>query len=83
MPHRFRHPYPGEFKRQMIDLVLIPVKTLDFGRSVNVTAGLPIVRTSVDPGTARDIAWQGIADPAPAVAAGRCCTAPSEAGSGH
>jgi 4-hydroxythreonine-4-phosphate dehydrogenase len=43
------------------DQGLIPVKTLDFGRSVNITAGLPIVRTSVDHGTARDIAWQGVA----------------------
>ncbi len=45
------------------DQGLIPVKTLDFGASVNVTAGLPIVRTSVDHGTARDIAWTGAADP--------------------
>jgi 4-hydroxythreonine-4-phosphate dehydrogenase len=45
------------------DQGLIPVKTLDFGKSVNVTAGLPIVRTSVDHGTARDIAWTGAADP--------------------
>ena len=45
------------------DQGLIPVKTLDFGESVNVTAGLPIVRTSVDHGTARDIAWTGVADP--------------------
>lgn len=44
------------------DQGLIPVKTLDFGRSVNITAGLPIVRTSVDHGTARDIAWTGAAD---------------------
>lgn len=44
------------------DQGLIPVKTLDFGSSVNVTAGLPIVRTSVDHGTARDIAWTGQAD---------------------
>jgi 4-hydroxythreonine-4-phosphate dehydrogenase len=51
------------------DQGLIPVKTLDFGRSVNITAGLPIVRTSVDHGTARDIAWTGRADPEHAVAA--------------
>lgn len=51
------------------DQGLIPVKTLDFGRSVNITAGLPIVRTSVDHGTARDIAWTGKADAAHAVAA--------------
>ncbi len=53
------------------DQGLIPVKTLDFGRSVNITAGLPIVRTSVDHGTARDIAWTGAADPRHAIAAVR------------
>jgi 4-hydroxythreonine-4-phosphate dehydrogenase len=51
------------------DQGLIPVKTLDFGASVNITAGLPLVRTSVDHGTARDIAWTGKADPQHAVAA--------------
>ncbi len=51
------------------DQGLIAVKTLDFGRSVNITAGLPVVRTSVDHGTARDIAWTGRADPRHAVAA--------------
>ena len=45
------------------DQGLIPVKLLAFGRAVNVTLGLPIVRTSVDHGTAFDIAGQGIADP--------------------
>ncbi len=40
----------------------IPIKTHDFARSVTVTLGLPIVRTSVDHGTAFDIAWQGEAD---------------------
>jgi 4-hydroxythreonine-4-phosphate dehydrogenase len=40
----------------------IPIKTHDFARSVTVTLGLPIVRTSVDHGTAFDIAWQGKAD---------------------
>jgi 4-hydroxythreonine-4-phosphate dehydrogenase len=40
----------------------IPIKTHDFARSVTVTLGLPIVRTSVDHGTAFDIAWQGQAD---------------------
>jgi len=44
------------------DQGLIPVKTLDFGKSVNITAGLPIWRTSVDHGTARDIAWTGNAN---------------------
>lgn len=37
----------------------IPVKLLDFDSGVNITVGLPIIRTSVDHGTAFDIAWQG------------------------
>jgi len=45
------------------DQGLIPVKLLAFGHAVNVTLGLPIVRTSVDHGTAFDIAGKGIADP--------------------
>jgi 4-hydroxythreonine-4-phosphate dehydrogenase len=44
------------------DQGLIPVKLLAFGRAVNVTLGLPIVRTSVDHGTAFDIARRGLAD---------------------
>lgn len=40
----------------------IPFKMLAFDRGVNSTLGLPIIRTSVDHGTAFDIAWQGIAD---------------------
>ena len=44
------------------DQVTIPMKLLDFGGSVNVTQGLSIVRTSVDHGTAYDIAGQGRAD---------------------
>ena len=45
------------------DQALIPIKTLDFDRGVNVTLGLPIVRTSPDHGTAFDIAGTGQADP--------------------
>ena len=45
------------------DQALIPVKALAFDEAVNVTLGLPIIRTSVDHGTALDIAWQGKADP--------------------
>jgi 4-hydroxythreonine-4-phosphate dehydrogenase len=45
------------------DQGLVPVKLLSFGESVNVTLGLPIVRTSVDHGTAFDIAGRGVADP--------------------
>jgi 4-hydroxythreonine-4-phosphate dehydrogenase len=44
------------------DQGLVPVKLLAFGRSVNVTLGLPIIRTSVDHGTAFDIARTGTAD---------------------
>ncbi|SDW33430.1 4-hydroxythreonine-4-phosphate dehydrogenase [Ruegeria halocynthiae] len=46
------------------DQALIPIKTLDFDRGVNVTLGLPFVRTSPDHGTALDIAGQGLANPA-------------------
>ena len=53
------------------DQGLIPVKLLAFGRAVNVTLGLPIVRTSVDHGTAFDIAGQGVADPSSLIEAVR------------
>ena len=45
------------------DQGLIPVKLAAFGKAVNVTLGLPIIRTSVDHGTAFDIARKGMADP--------------------
>ena len=51
------------------DQGLIPVKLLAFGKSVNVTLGLPIIRTSVDHGTAFDIAGAGKADPDSMIAA--------------
>ena len=51
------------------DQGLIPVKLVAFGRAVNVTLGLPIVRTSVDHGTAFDIAGRGVADAESMVAA--------------
>jgi 4-hydroxythreonine-4-phosphate dehydrogenase len=51
------------------DQGLIPVKLLAFGHAVNVTLGIPIVRTSVDHGTAFDIAGRGVADPESMVAA--------------
>jgi 4-phospho-D-threonate 3-dehydrogenase / 4-phospho-D-erythronate 3-dehydrogenase len=47
------------------DQGLIPVKTLEFEQSVNVTIGLPYLRVSVDHGTAFDIAGKGVADAAP------------------
>jgi 4-hydroxythreonine-4-phosphate dehydrogenase len=51
------------------DQGLIPVKLVAFGQAVNVTLGLPIVRTSVDHGTAFDIAGKGTADPESLIAA--------------
>lgn len=51
------------------DQALIPIKTIDFAGGVNVTLGLPFVRTSPDHGTAYDIAGQGRADPSSVIAA--------------
>jgi 4-hydroxythreonine-4-phosphate dehydrogenase len=51
------------------DQGLVPIKLVAFGRAVNVTLGLPIIRTSVDHGTAFDIAGQGVADPSSMVEA--------------
>jgi 4-hydroxythreonine-4-phosphate dehydrogenase len=51
------------------DQALIPIKTLAFDHAVNVTLGLPFVRTSPDHGTAFDIAGSGRADPASLIAA--------------
>ena len=45
------------------DQALVPLKALDFDEGVNVTLGLPVVRTSPDHGTAFDIAGKGVADP--------------------
>jgi 4-hydroxythreonine-4-phosphate dehydrogenase len=51
------------------DQALIPIKTLDFDGGVNVTLGLPFVRTSPDHGTAFDIAGKGLAKPDSLIAA--------------
>ncbi len=51
------------------DQALVPLKTIDFDNGVNVTLGLPIIRTSPDHGTADDIAGKGIANPASLIAA--------------
>lgn len=62
----FLRAHRGEFDAVIAcyhDQGLIPVKLLAFGQAVNVTLGLPIVRTSVDHGTAFDIAGTGRADP--------------------
>ncbi len=62
----FHKAYQGE-----VDIIvcmyhdqgLIPLKMIAFDKGVNVTVGLPFIRTSPDHGTAYDIAWKGIADP--------------------
>lgn len=77
-----RGPYPADSlfvraARGEFDVVLalyhdqatIAVKTASFGQSVNMTLGLPFLRTSVDHGTAWDIAGRGVADPASLVEA--------------
>ena len=51
------------------DQALIPIKTLDFDKGVNVTLGLPFVRTSPDHGTAFDIAGKDIANPSSTIEA--------------
>jgi 4-hydroxythreonine-4-phosphate dehydrogenase len=72
---RARHDppcHPGEFDIVVAmthDHGLIPVKYLGVEQGVNVTLGLPFVRTSPDHGTAFDIAGRGVADPASLVAA--------------
>jgi 4-hydroxythreonine-4-phosphate dehydrogenase len=61
----FLRGYKGEFDAVVScyhDQATIAVKCLSFGASVNVTLGLPLVRTSVDHGTAFDIAGKGVAD---------------------
>ena len=63
--HALRARRRGEFDAVIAcyhDQGLIPIKLLAFGTAVNVTLGLPIIRTSVDHGTAFDIAGRGCAD---------------------
>ncbi|GGE44757.1 4-hydroxythreonine-4-phosphate dehydrogenase PdxA [Actibacterium pelagium] len=57
------------------DQALIPIKTLDFAGGVNVTLGLPFIRTSPDHGTAFDIAGKGQAEPTSLIAALRMAQA--------
>jgi 4-hydroxythreonine-4-phosphate dehydrogenase len=62
----FHKAYAGEVDVVVCmyhDQGLIPLKMIAFDKGVNVTIGLPFVRTSPDHGTAYDIAWEGIADP--------------------
>jgi len=61
------------------DQALIPIKTLDFDRGVNVTLGLPFIRTSPDHGTAFDIAGQGVANPTSLIEALRMAQAMGQA----
>jgi 4-hydroxythreonine-4-phosphate dehydrogenase len=68
----FLRAHRGEFDVVVAcyhDQGLIPVKLLAFGEAVNVTLGLPIVRTSVDHGTAFDIAGKGVASAESMIAA--------------
>jgi 4-hydroxythreonine-4-phosphate dehydrogenase len=65
------------------DQALIPIKTLAFDTSVNVTLGLPFVRTSPDHGTAFDIAGTGRASPASLVAALRLAASMTTASTSH
>jgi len=68
----FYHAVNGRFDAVVAmyhDQGLIPLKLLHFSDAVNLTLGLPIVRTSVDHGTAYDIAGRGIADPSSLIAA--------------
>jgi 4-hydroxythreonine-4-phosphate dehydrogenase len=61
-----RTAYGGAFDAVVTmyhDQATIPMKLLGFGDAVNVTLGLPIVRTSVDHGTGYDLAGRGLADP--------------------
>lgn len=62
----FTRAYRGEYDIVVCmyhDQGLIPLKMIAFDTGVNVTVGLPIIRTSPDHGTAYDIAWKGIANP--------------------
>lgn len=73
----FNKAYKGE-----VDIVvcmyhdqgLIPLKMIAFEKGVNVTVGLPFIRTSPDHGTAYDIAWKGIADPSSLIEAIKLAT---------
>jgi len=64
------------------DQALIPIKTLDFSGGVNVTLGLPFIRTSPDHGTAFNIAGQGIADSTSMIAAIRMAAQMADARNG-
>ena len=68
----FKRAFAGEFDAVVApyhDVGMAAFKTAAFGRGVNVTIGLPFVRTSPDHGTAFDIAGRGVADPSSMIAA--------------
>jgi 4-hydroxythreonine-4-phosphate dehydrogenase len=65
------------------DQALIPIKTIDFAGGVNLTLGLPFIRTSPDHGTAFDIAGRGIADATSLIAALRMAQDMAAARRGH
>ena len=76
--YRAVHPERGERWDAVVamyhDQGLIPLKLLHFEEAVNITLGLPFIRTSVDHGTAFDIAGKGIANPASLIAAIKLAT---------
>jgi 4-hydroxythreonine-4-phosphate dehydrogenase len=67
----FHHRDCDAFVAMYHDQGLIPIKTVDFARTVNITLGLPFIRTSPGHGTGFDIAGRGIADPTSLVEAYR------------
>jgi 4-hydroxythreonine-4-phosphate dehydrogenase len=73
----FHKAYNGEFDIIVCmyhDQGLTPLKMIAFDKAVNVTIGLPIIRTSPDHGTAYDIAWKGIANPSSMIEAIKLAT---------
>lgn len=79
----FRQALRGEFAGVVAayhDQGLIPFKLVAFATGVNVTLGLPVIRTSPDHGTAFDIAGKGVADPGSMIAAIRLAARLVEAG---
>lgn len=81
----FRRLHRREFDAAVAlyhDQALIPLKLLAFGKGVNVSVGLSIIRTSVDHGTAYDIAGKGVADPGSLIEAIRLASQMAKAAKG-
>jgi 4-hydroxythreonine-4-phosphate dehydrogenase len=72
--HKAYHGYFDIIVCMYHDQGLIPLKMIAFDKGVNITVGLPIIRTSPDHGTAYDIAWKGIADPSSMIEAIKLAT---------